>query len=127
MVGLEEELQLALTEALRTSYRCGEASFDSRRPEILWKGRASQNGEWTVLQVDDAGWTFGKLLNKKKWSWDEIEGGSADGDSMLLQVRGEEVVLEIEPQVLEVKLQSGAVATTLNAEDLLATAFGLDL
>lgn len=129
--GHEAELWDALDAGIREAFRTGAIPFDSRRPELLWRGEADRveeaaDGEASRhrgnLQVTKEEIAFGGLIRKWKVPTDAVESARADGDSLLLSLKGERAFVEFEIGALDftADMMSGPRTLRLDASDLAA-------
>ncbi|MCW5942492.1 MAG: hypothetical protein KIS66_09690 [Fimbriimonadaceae bacterium] len=129
--GHEAELLDALDQGIRAALRRGDLPFDSRRPEVLWRGEAerieeSADGEASrhkgnlLVTKDEV--SFGGLLRKWRVPTDAVEAARADHDSLLLTLKGEDAIVEFEIAPLEftADMMSGPRTLRLDAQDLAA-------
>lgn len=126
--GHEQDLDLALADALREAYRCGQAAFDSRTPEVVWAGPAKRyEPQGDALSATGAGsltislqdLTFGGALRKTRFPLAEVLGFEDHDGLLWVQRSGGDLWFELEEIELHAKMDSGRVATTLSLDDLL--------
>lgn len=133
--GHEADLTATLDAGVREAFRTGFIPFDSRRPELLWRGEAERieeaaDGEADrhrgTLQVTKEAITFGGLIRKWKIPTDAVESARADGDSLLLSLKGESGLVEFVIGALDftADLMSGPRTLRLDAGDLAARLAG---
>ncbi|MCU0316221.1 MAG: serine/threonine protein kinase [Fimbriimonadaceae bacterium] len=134
-VGLEQELQDELLEALAEAYREGEIPFDQKQAHLFWRGKATQcesEGEGFVpvkagmIEITSDGLTFGSLLRRRFNDINLWVSAMAEDDLLVIQTRSGEAAYLIAPQTLSFRLVSGKQEVTLFAGDL-ATRINLHL
>jgi len=117
----EGEFRERLDGALREAYRKGELSFDNDH-RVLWSGPAERESDDLAgtleVTVDDL--SFGGRIGRWRVPFDAATVVSAAGNLLSLRVNSEPgpVVFTIEPQAIEVDLESGHCQLKLTAEDL---------
>jgi Zn-finger nucleic acid-binding protein/predicted Ser/Thr protein kinase len=130
LFGHEAELDEAMVELLREAYRQGEVPLDSRRPGVLWKGQVmtlerDEVGAWaesgrTTMIVESGEVSLGGLLRRSRRSLGELAGLDAQGERIVLEWDDGEWGLDLDPVVLEAKLEHARSQVELTAEDLAA-------
>lgn len=115
----EQGFRTDVLTAIRYAYEDGEIGFDSRN-EVTWKGPATRDGQTGTLSIAKGEIQFGGLIKKWRVPTDAVVSTSAKGDTLALQMSGEEepVVFDLTPVELTVHLGSGDRAVMLNAENL---------
>lgn len=123
VVAEEEEFRSGLDNALHEAYRHGDLSFDNDGA-LLWRGNAEREDDDLagLLEVTDVELSFGGRIGRWKVPLDAATVLSCNGDELVLRVSGERqpVAFRLEPQPIEVELDSGRRRVFVTAEDLAA-------
>lgn len=124
LVGEEDSLAVQMTQALREAYITGELPFDSRDPEVLWRGPASRVDETGddrsprgsgQLTLDASGLTFGGLVRKLRVAREALTAARFEGSVIRFELEGGSPLdFEVEPVVFSAKLESGRWETVLD-------------
>lgn len=121
LFGQEHELDEAMEFVAVREYREGALPYDARKPERIWKSPARLNGRDGQLTITTLEMTFAQMLRRETLPHSDIRALAGEGDEILiLDQREQEWHLQIEPQVLRCKLDSGPMEIELTAEDLAA-------
>ena len=111
---------------LRQAYVRREIGFDDAGL-IAWSGTAiatcGASGRGTLL-IDSLQIDFAKTLKRTRWSWNEIESISAEGEELRLATSEGIVRFQVQPAKLAVSLKSGKHSVDLDVNDLVARLTG---
>jgi hypothetical protein len=128
LAGQEETLVEEMTTALREAYVSGELPFDSRDPDILWRGPASRvegTGDQRSprgsgqLVLDADGLTFGGIVRKLRLGRAALRSARVVDGILRFEIEdGSTLDFEVEPVVFSVKMESGRWETLLDGSAL---------
>lgn len=119
--GDESLLIEALHGAIAHGYETGSIEFNQRNTDILWEGVTECDEKQEKILINHIEIVCGRLLRKSHFPLADIAKLHAEEDVLTLELIDQtELILPLQPQQIEVKLESGKHLVTLSAESLAA-------